>query len=57
LDGPYRYYADARAVAADALGAIGRGAGAAIPALKKAEQDPQAEVRASATKALKRIGK
>jgi len=53
LEGPPRYYKDARAVAADALGSIGPGAKAAVPRLKEvAAKDDEPEVRAAATAAL-----
>jgi HEAT repeat protein len=55
LEGPERYYADVRSVAAEALGAIGPGAREAIPALKEAATDKSADVRAAATDAMKRI--
>jgi HEAT repeat protein len=55
LDGPARYYPDVRSVAAEALGAIGPLAKAAIPALKEATADQNADVRAAAAEALKRV--
>ena len=55
LDGPVRYYADARALAAEALGNIGSDAQAAIPALKNALQDPSPMVRESAKRAIELI--
>jgi len=55
LDGPDRYYADARARAAEALGNIGSDAQAAIPALENALQDPSPMVRESAKRALELI--
>lgn len=55
LDGPDRYYADARALAADALGSMGPDAKAAVPALEKALQDPSPMVRAAAKRAIKSI--
>jgi len=55
LDGPARYYADARALAADALGSIGPDAKAALPALENALQDPSPMVQESAKLAIKSI--
>ena len=55
LQGPERYYADVRWVAADALGAIGPGAKAAVPALTQALKDASPDVREAAAAALKRI--
>ncbi len=55
LDGPDRYYADARALAAEALGSIGSDAKAAIPALEKALQDPSPIVRDAAKMAIESI--
>jgi HEAT repeat protein len=45
-----------RVLAADALGEIGPGARDATAALRKAADDPEAEVRQAATDALKRVG-
>lgn len=56
LDGPMRYYPDARQVAAEALGAIGPAAKAAVPALKEALKDDSDGVRQAAAAALKAIG-
>ena len=55
LDGPPRYYADARSAAAEALGAIGSDARDAIPALRKTLKDPSDLVRNSAAEALRKI--
>jgi len=55
LDGPVRYYADARARAAEALGSIGPPAKAALPALEKALHDPSAMVREAAKRAIAQI--
>ena len=55
LDGPQRYYADARSAAAEALGAIGPDAKDAIPALRRTLKDPSDLVRNSAAEALKKI--
>lgn len=55
LEGPHRYYADARWAAADALGAIGPDARDAIPALQQSLRDPSADVRKAAAEALKQI--
>ena len=55
LEGPERYYGDARSVAAEALGAIGPGAREAVPALKKALNDENPSVREAAAEALERI--
>lgn len=55
LDGPQRYYADARWAAAETLGAIGSDAKDAIPALQKSLKDPSEDVRAAAAAALKQI--
>ena len=55
LDGPARYYTDARALAAEVLGSIGPDAKAAIPALENALQDPSPMVRESAERAIKSI--
>ena len=53
LDGPPRYYKDARSITAEALGSIGPGAKAAVPRLKQvAAKDDEPEVRAAATAAL-----
>jgi HEAT repeat protein len=56
LEGPARYYPDVRSVAAEALGTIGPAAKEAIPALKEATEDKNADVRAAAAEALKKIG-
>jgi HEAT repeat protein len=55
LDGPLRYYADVRSVAAEALGAIGSRATDAVPALQKALNDPDPDVRSAVAAALQRI--
>jgi len=56
LEGPPRYYKDARSVAAEALAAIGPAARAALPKLREvAEKDDEPEVRDAAAEALKRI--
>lgn len=56
LEGPERYFPDARAVSAEALQAIGPAAKAAIPALQNtAAKDPDESVRASAQAALKAL--
>jgi HEAT repeat protein len=56
LDGPPRYYQDARSVAADALGSIGPAAKAAVGRLREvAARDEAPEVRGAATEALKKI--
>jgi HEAT repeat protein len=55
LVGPMRYYPDVRSVAAEALGAIGVNARGAVPALKKALNDPDATVRSAAAEAIKRV--
>ena len=55
LEGPERYYADARAVAARCLGEIGKGATPAIPALQEALTDKSPDVRDAAAKALLKI--
>lgn len=56
LEGPPRYYKDARWVAADALGAIGPPAKSALPKLREvAAQDDEAEVREAAAAAVKKI--
>jgi len=58
LDGPARYYKDARSMAAEALGAIGPGAIAAAPRLKEVSaKDDEAEVRAAAASALTLVDK
>jgi len=57
LAGPVRYYADARALAAEALGSVGPEAQAALPALKNALQDPSAMVRDAAQRAIESIGR
>lgn len=58
LEGPPRYYKDARAMATEALGSIGPGAKAAVPRLKEvAFKDDEPEVRAAATSALVLIDK
>lgn len=48
-------YAGARVLAASALGKMGESAREAIPALEKAEADPNRFVREHATEALKRV--
>jgi HEAT repeat protein len=55
LDGPARYYADMRALAADALGSIGPDAKAAVPTLENALQDSSPMVQEAATRAIKSI--
>jgi len=56
LEGPARYYADARSVAAQALGAIGPGARAAAEALHRLEkEDPSPQVMRAASEALAKI--
>jgi len=55
LTGPRHFWADARVVAAEALGAVGRGARAALPALEFALGDESQQVREAARKAIKRI--
>ena len=55
LEGPHRYFADIRSVSAEALGAIGPGSKDAIPALKEATKDKNADVQAAAVMALKNI--
>ncbi len=55
LEGPERYYADARSAAAEALGAIGPDAKESIAALTKALKDPSPDVRQAAGAALKQI--
>jgi len=56
LEGPPRYYKDARSVAAEALGAIGPAAKAAVPKLREvAAKDQEVEVRTAAAEALKKI--
>ena len=55
LEGPARYYADARALAADALGSIGPDAKAALPALENALQDPSPMVQEAAMRAIQSI--
>jgi HEAT repeat protein len=58
LEGPVRYYKDARSVAAEALGAIGPPAKAALPRLKEvAGKDDDAEVRSAAGAAVALIEK
>jgi HEAT repeat protein len=55
LDGPQRYYKDARSVVAEALGSIGPAAKAAVARLRElAAKDEEAEVRDAAADALKR---
>jgi HEAT repeat protein len=56
LQGPQRYYADARSACAEALGRIGAGAKIALPALKEALADKDESVREAARKAIERIG-
>jgi len=55
LDGPPRYYKDARTAAAEALGEVGPAAAAAVPLLRAALQDEEPEVRKAAKHALKKI--
>jgi hypothetical protein len=56
LEGPHRYYKDARSVAAEALAAIGPAASAALPKLREvAAKDDESEVRDAASEAIKRI--
>jgi HEAT repeat protein len=56
LEGPPRYYTDTRAVAAEALGAIGSGARPAVPRLKElAAKDSDPAVRSAAAAALRAI--
>jgi HEAT repeat protein len=55
LQGPMRYYADVRAVSAEALGRIGAAARMALPALKEALDDGDQSVREAAAEAVKRI--
>jgi HEAT repeat protein len=55
LEGPTRYYADARQVSAEALGAIGAGAKDALPALRKALEDPEDTVKQAAREAIGKI--
>ena len=55
LQGPDRYYADARAVCAQALGRIGPGARAALPALREALADTDRSVHGAAAEAIERI--
>ena len=57
LQGPPRYYADARAVCATALGLIGKHARMARPALEEAQKDRDPSVRTAASEALALIGK
>jgi HEAT repeat protein len=53
LEGPPRYYADVRWVAAEALGEIGLST--AVPALKVAVGDEHPQVRSAAVEALEKI--
>jgi HEAT repeat protein len=56
LEGPPRYYKDARWVVADALGDIGPAAKSALPRLREvAAEDEAPEVREAAAKAIKKI--
>jgi len=56
LEGPHRYYKDARSVAAEALAAIGPAANPALPKLREvAAKDDEAEVRDAASEAIKKI--
>ena len=55
LKGPNRYYADARAVSARALGLIGAAARTALPALKEALGDTDRSVHDAAAEAIERI--
>jgi hypothetical protein len=54
LEGPLRYHADVRWIAADALGEIGEPS--AIPALRKALTDESGDVRDAARTALNKLG-
>jgi hypothetical protein len=53
LEGPPRYYADVRWVAAEALGEVGLAT--AVPALKAAVDDEHPQVRSAAIEALEKI--
>jgi len=55
LEGPPRYYKDARTAAAEALGMIGAAARAALPQLREALKDEESEVRSAAQQAVTRI--
>jgi len=56
LEGPPRYYKDARSVAAEALAAIGPPAKSALPRLREvADKDDEPEVRDAASAAIKTI--
>lgn len=55
LEGPHRYYADARMGAATALGKIGPAAAAAAGDLREALEDEVKDVRTAAKEALHRI--
>ena len=55
LEGPTRYYADARLVSAQALGAIGPRAKGAVPALRKLLTDPDETVQQIALEAIEKI--
>lgn len=56
LQGPDRYYADARSACAEALGRIGGEAKMALPALREALSDKEPSVREAARQAIERIG-
>jgi HEAT repeat protein len=56
LQGPDRYYADARSACAEALGRIGAEAKIALPALREALADTDPSVREAAQEAIDRIG-
>jgi HEAT repeat protein len=56
LQGPDRYYADARSACAEALGRIGAEAKIALPALREALADEEPSVREAAQEAIDRIG-
>jgi HEAT repeat protein len=56
LEGPPRYYKDARSVAAEALGSIGPAARDALPKLREvAARDDEPEVQAAAAEAITKI--
>jgi len=56
LEGPPRYYGDARLLAVNALAAIGPAAKAAIPKLREvAAKDDASDVRTAAAEALRKI--
>ena len=56
LQGPDRYYADARSACAEALGRIGAEAKVALPALREALADKDPSVREAAQEAIDLIG-